>query len=201
MRSALPLFSLLLFPVANCFTVPNLSGQKKADTAAALVDRRSLFENTAAGWAAAAGLAFLSPDAAVASGGATAGGAYLLSAKQRYNNRVKAGMKSFVGLGESLESGSLDATKAYFATDDEGGWKDSSSAGYLLANAFRRSSSTAPDSLPSVKKWKAFLGNVEAMMKALKKKDSKTVLASYKKALPALDEYLAEVDLPPALEL
>jgi len=39
------------------------------------------------------------------------------------------------------------------------------------------------------------------MMKALKKKDSKTVLASYKKALPALDEYLAEVDLPPALEL
>ena len=30
---------------------------------------------------------------ALASGGATAGGAYLLSAKQRYNDRVKGGVK------------------------------------------------------------------------------------------------------------
>jgi hypothetical protein len=35
---------------------------------------------------------------ASASGGATAGGAYLLSAKQRYNQRVRESLKAFVNL-------------------------------------------------------------------------------------------------------
>jgi hypothetical protein len=44
-------------------------------------------------------LAYLfSSSPAYASGGATAGGAYLLSAKQRYNKRVLAGIKSFLNL-------------------------------------------------------------------------------------------------------
>jgi hypothetical protein len=80
-----------------------------------------------------------------ASGGATAGGAYLLSAKQRYNERVKAGVKGFA------ESGNVDGIRSYFASEDVGSWKDLSTAGYLLANAFRSNSSAAPDSLPSVK--------------------------------------------------
>ena len=42
----------------------------------------------------------------------------------------------------------VPAIKEYFG--DEQCYKDYSSAGYLLANAFRRSSSTAPDKLPSV---------------------------------------------------
>lgn len=89
---------------------------------------------------------------ALASGGATAGGAYLLSAKQRYNARVTAGVKAYLAIGadaELLMSGSLDldSAKVFFATDEVGGYSDFSSAGYLLANAFRRSSSTAPDRL------------------------------------------------------
>lgn len=92
----------------------------------------------------------LPPTAAVASGGATAGGAYLLSAKQRYNDRVTKGVAGFLGLETTLKAGDIDALRAYFTTEDVGGWKDLTAAGYLLANAFRRNSTAAPDSLPSV---------------------------------------------------
>lgn len=92
--------------------------------------------------------AFLSSSPAQASGGATAGGAYLLSAKQRYNKRVLAGIKSFL----SLDASDLGQVNAYFASSEEGGWEDLSAAGYLLSNAFRTSSTKAPDALPSVKK-------------------------------------------------
>jgi hypothetical protein len=91
------------------------------------------------------------PLASWASGGATAGGAYLLSAKQRYNERVKAGVKGFAALRPLVESGNVDGIRSYFASEDVGSWKDLSTAGYLLANAFRSNSSAAPDSLPSVK--------------------------------------------------
>ena len=40
---------------------------------------------------------------------------------------------------------------SHFTSPDEGGWEDLSAAGYLLDNAFRTSSTKAPDSLPSVK--------------------------------------------------
>lgn len=88
---------------------------------------------------------------ALASGGATAGGAYLLSAKQRYNDRVIKGLKGYLGLEASLKGGSVEQANQYFASEEVGTWGDLSTAAYLLANAFRRSSTTAPDSLPSVK--------------------------------------------------
>jgi len=88
--------------------------------------------------------------ASYASGGATAGGVYLLSAKQRYNARVEAGMKKFLKLSSSFDSGDIETVKDFFVTEEDGGWKDSSAAGYLLSNAFRRSSSTPPDKLPAV---------------------------------------------------
>ena len=50
-----------------------------------------------------------------------------------------------------LESGDLDSLRVYFSSEDVGAWKDFNSAGYLLANAFRTTSNTAPDNLPSVK--------------------------------------------------
>jgi len=136
-----------------------------------------------------------------ASGGATAGGVYLLSAKQRYNERVKAGVRGFGELESSIDSGNLDAAKEFFMTDSVGGWKDASAAGYLLANAFRRSSTTPPDSLPTVKKWKAFAAELELMQKALKKKDGKGVKASYEKALNLVDTYLESVELPSVLDM
>lgn len=111
--------------------------------------RRSFFDNMAliplvSGWA-------LSVDSANASGGATAGGAYLLSAKQRYNERVKAAVKGLLEVGAAIKGGSTKEAEAYFSSDDAGSWKDLTAAGYLLSNAFRRSSTTAPDSLPAVK--------------------------------------------------
>eukprot|EP00970_Alexandrium_tamarense_P000038 scaffold6_cov190-Alexandrium_tamarense.AAC.34 len=132
---------------------------------------------------------------AIASGGATAGGAYLLSAKQRYNNRVIAGVKAFL----ALDSRDLSQVDAFFSTTEEGGWEDLSGAGYLLANAFRTSSTKAPDNLPSVKasitKWKAFAKDVELLKKALSKKDGETTFAAYKTAVEKLDAYLEEVEL------
>ena len=71
----------------------------------------------------------------------------LIPAKQRYNKRVLSGVKSFLG----LDARDLNQVAAFFASPDEGGWEDLNSAGYLLANAFRTSSTKAPDNLPSVK--------------------------------------------------
>lgn len=150
---------------------------------------------------ASASLISLVPTSVWASGGATAGGVYLLSAKQRYNERVTAGIKDFLKLKSSMKSGDLSPTKEFFTTDDVGGWKDFSSAAYLLSNAFRRSSSTAPDSLPSVQKWKAFAANVNGMDKALKKKKSSEVSSLYDKALASLDDYLDAVELPSMMEM
>ena len=47
-------------------------------------------------------------------------------------------------------------------------------------------------------KWKAFAAQVEAMTKALKKKDTAGALVAYGDAAVALDEYLGKVELPPA---
>lgn len=112
--------------------------------------RRSFVERFALSTIAVAGASLL-PENASASGGATAGGVYLLSAKQRYNGRVTKGVIGFLSLGGSLESGNIDDAKNFFKSEEDGNWKDFSAAGYLLANAFRRSSSTPPDKLPSVK--------------------------------------------------
>ncbi len=71
----------------------------------------------------------------------------------------------------------------------------------MLANAFRTSSTKAPDSLPAVKKWKAFAKNIELLKRALAKKDGEKVLASYKSAEEVLDAYLDEVELPSSMEL
>jgi hypothetical protein len=49
-----------------------------------------------------------------------------------------------------------------------------------------------------LQKWKAFAGNVEAMTKALKKKDIASAQAAYESALSALDEYLEKVELSSA---
>ena len=92
---------------------------------------------------------------AYASGGATAGGAYLLSAKKRYYERVKSAVHGLVAVNTALQQpeADLSVAKGYFSPDntDDGSWQDLTAAGYLLSNAFRRSSSTAPDSLPAVK--------------------------------------------------
>mmetsp|Transcript_7785 Transcript_7785/g.9903 ORF Transcript_7785/g.9903 Transcript_7785/m.9903 type:complete len:210 (+) Transcript_7785:127-756(+) len=164
------------------------------------VDRRKLLKDLST-TLTCIGIMNIPKQEALASGGATAGGAYLLSAKQRYNQRVSDGVKAYLALTTSLENGSLEETKAFFTTEEQGGWSDASAAGYLLANAFRRSSTTPPDSLPSVKKWKAFSAELGVLQKALKKKDLKGVKSSYKKSEDLLDAYLEAVSLPPVLEM
>jgi hypothetical protein len=101
-----------------------------------------------------------------------------------------------------LESGSLEATKSFFTSEEEGSWKDTAIAGYLLANAFRKSSATPPDSLPAVKKWKAFKASVgELYNAAVTKNNVKEATAAYANAQKSLNDYLEAVELPPPLEL
>jgi hypothetical protein len=71
----------------------------------------------------------------------------------------------------------------------------------LLSNAFRTSSTKAPDALPSVKKWKAFAKEIELLKRALSKKDSEKVFTAYKNAEETLDAYLDAVELPSGIEL
>ena len=142
------------------------------------------------------------PSPVFASGGATAGGAYLLSAKQRYNERVIAGVKEFKALSTSLDNADFAPTRGFFTSLEQGSWDDFSSAGYLLSNAFRRNSTTPPDSLPSVQKWKAFAKQVDGMKKAcLEKKSKSGTTKAYAESMALLDAYLEAVELPPALEL
>ncbi|CAB9502912.1 expressed unknown protein [Seminavis robusta] len=187
---------LLLHQQSSAFS-PSAKKLASVESSSSLDDRRAFLAQTIA--LSGAFLANVAP--AQASGGATAGGAYLLSAKQRYNDRVVKGIKGFLALEGSLKGGSVDEAKAYFAADEAGTWGDISTAAYLLANAFRRSSNQAPDSLPAVKKWKAFVKELDALQKKLKKKDAAGSLEIFNGAMEALDAYLAEVDLPSVAEL
>lgn len=71
--------------------------------------------------------------------------------QQRYNDRVTKGVKGFLSLESSLRAGSVSEAQAYFDGEEVGTFGDISTAGYLLANAFRQSANKSPDSLPSVK--------------------------------------------------
>lgn len=188
-----------LFSVSAAFSIgPSSATRTVLNADSSTYTRRNLLVKIAQGSMAAL---ILQPSLVNASGGATAGGAYLLSAKQRYNVRVTACIKSYLALSKSLEESSLDETKAFFTNSEVGGWEDGSSAGYLLANAFRTSSGKPPDSLPSVKKWKAFAAEQENLLKALKKKDINGVKTSYAKSEALLDSYLEAVELPSVMEM
>lgn len=138
---------------------------------------------------------------AQASGGATAGGAYLLSAKKRYYERVKTSVSGLLRAVDGLKDGDSKVAKEYFSNEADGSWKDLTAAGYLLSNAFRRSSSTAPDSLPAVKKYKAFAKAVDNLQKVLKKKGATAAYAEFPIVEVSLDEWLSEIELPAAREL
>lgn len=145
-------FMSLLGVLPTAFVFGFVSAPRFAKESLALMSsRRSVIDHISVCSLAFIGTLTLPRENAWASGGATAGGAYLLSAKQRYNDRVKLGVRNFASLAEPLESENIEALRLFFTSEDAGSWKDFSSAGYLLANAFRRNSSAAPDSLPSVK--------------------------------------------------
>jgi hypothetical protein len=134
---------------------------------------------------AAAATAFANVAAVDASGGATAGGAYLLRAKERYNARVLNGAKAY--------KGSADIA-ALFAEKD-GALDDLEAAGFLLANAFRINSTQNPDKIVQVQKFKAFKKDADACAALLKKKKKTEAKAAYDASLATLDEYLTSVGL------
>jgi len=153
--------------------------------------RRSMLISTIAG---GAGVAF-APATTFASGGATAGGAYLIRAKQRYSARVTKGAEAYMGLGDAVASGKLTAAP-FFAGDKNSPAEDFLGAAFLLANAFRSNSTASPDTLPTVRKFKAFMKEYEATLALAKKKNNvDATVASYDRSVALLKEYLASVEL------
>ena len=136
----------------------------------------------------------LSPKPAISSGGATAGGAYLIRAKSRYSERVKRGATSFFELRHAVENGAL-LKDPFLQGGKDSAFEDFTSASYLLANAWRSNSTTPPDSLPTVKKFKFFMKCWEDVKKESKNKKTEAALSSYDAAVDALKIFMASVEL------
>ena len=157
--------------------------------------------------------AFFALTSVDASGGATAGGAYLLRAKERYNARVQvlpdsrflclrgplmerpqAGAKSYRGEAAALvEKGDFNGLAAYFKKD--GAFDELANPAFLLANAFRINSTQNPDKIVQVQKFKAFKADADAVAAAAKKKKQPAVQEAYDKSLTTLAAYLDSVGL------
>ena len=139
------LLVLVLIAVSSGFAFPPFQTERQRGSSGALkVSRRDLMDQALLTSAATMAFGML-VESANASGGATAGGAYLLSAKQRYNERVKQAVKGLLEAQAALATGNSKPAKLYFSSEEGGSWKDLTAAGYLLSNAFRRSSTTPPD--------------------------------------------------------
>lgn len=167
-------------------TLTALSGGASPEESKMPTTRR-LFVTTTAAFFSAASVS----TPALASGGATAGGAYLLRAKARYSDRVKKGAAAYLALDPSL-----GGKNPFFQGDKDSQAEDFLAAGMLLANAFRTNSTTAPDSLPTVKKYKVFLKEYEAFLKLSKKKGGADAAAEcYARSTELLKVYLSSVQL------
>ena len=84
----------------------------------------------------------------------------------------------------------------FIAGGKDAPFADFSSAAYLLANAFRSNSTTSPDSLPTVKKFKAFMKLYDFLVAAAKKKNNlDATLAAYDECAASLEAFLASVEL------
>ena len=122
-------------------------------------------------------------------------GAFLAVGELATYDQVKHEIKTRLGLKEGVSNGKL-LKNAFFEGGKDSAAEDFLAAAYLLANAFRTNSTTAPDSLPTVKKLKAFMKEYETLLKLAKKKGSEDpALESYEKSVVLLKEYLASVDL------
>ena len=150
-------------------------------------------------------VAFL-PEAALASGGATAGKYTTIPiAKRRYFGRVKQGVFEFLALGAAIKKGELkdDRVLDFFSDNIQvtsarqkrqcngGGdnckvdekfssrWEDMKLSMFLLGNAFRMDSGKPPEKVKQVKEAQAFFVQVDKLRKARAKGDRKATALSY----------------------
>ena len=199
-------------------TPPPAQQQQRA--LASPADRRGVLAG-----AAALLITSMAPEAAFASGGATAGKYTTIPiAKRRYFGRVKQGVFEFLAVGEAIKKGelsspsiedffadniqvqkkrqkrqclSLDQSACEVSDKFSSRWEDMKLSMFLLGNAFRMDSGKPPEKVKQVKEAKAFTSQVEKLRKATANGDRKTAALSYAAALEALEIYLNDVELPP----
>jgi len=173
---------------------------------------------------AVSGLALFLPEAAQASGGATAGKYTTIPiAKRRYFGRVKQGVYEFTLVGASIKKGDVkgEDVESFFAQtikvqserkkqqcvgsasacevkeEFSSRWEDMKLSMFLLGNAFRMDSGKPPEKVKQVKEAKAFFTQVEKLQIASRAGDRKAAAARYADAIDALEIYLNDVELPP----
>lgn len=163
------------------------------------------------------------PEAALASGGATAGKYTTIPiAKRRYFGRVKQGVFEYLSVGDSVKKGELSSAtiEEFFAdsilvatakqkrqcfgsdncqTDEKysSRYEDMKLSMFLLGNAFRMDSGKPPEKVKQVKEAKAFFAQVDKLRAATKKGDRKAAALTYAASIEALEAFLNDVDLPP----
>jgi len=177
--------------------------------------------------AAAAAALHALPDAAQASGGATAGKYTTIPiAKRRYFGRVKEGVFELLAMQPALKQGDLkseDITNFFsqnlktqskrqkrncLSIGDGSGacevkeevqsrWQDMQTSMFLLGNAFRLDSGKPPEKVRQVKEAKAFFKEVNKLESAAQQGNKKAAALAYAAAIDALDVYLNDVELPP----
>jgi len=225
-RSTLACVAMLIASASSFGVVPSpLSVDRRPTAARASVPEMGMLRRSVmAGAAALLTAASVAPDAAMASGGATAGKYTTIPiAKRRYFGRVKQGVFEFLAVGRAIKKGELDSADVteFFADNIQvqekrrkrqcvGGyescnvkekfssrWEDMKLSMFLLGNAFRMDSGKPPEKVKQVKEAKAFTAQVEKLRKAAAAGNRKEAALSYAAAIEALEIYLNDVDLPP----
>mmetsp|Transcript_9494 Transcript_9494/g.19234 ORF Transcript_9494/g.19234 Transcript_9494/m.19234 type:complete len:228 (-) Transcript_9494:356-1039(-) len=136
--------------------------------------------------------------------------------QKSYKNRVVADVKDFKKLGAAIDNGVTEGKawvdffieyqrreadsngRSYAAYVDLVGNKELSGCGVLLASSFAKAGKPA-ENLPSVKKYKALAKTFDPIKAAGAKGDVAKAKAAWGKTKDALEEYLAEVELPPSI--
>ena len=150
------------------------------------------------GIGAALALGVGSPQAALASGGATAGKTTSIPrAKLRYYGRITEVVIAFDALGSSIASGEgyKAAGASFFADKDESPSAELTTAGYLLSVAFKIDGKIPPDRIQQVKDFKKLAKDMGSLKGAMKESASKAQ-AAYASARGSMDVWLEGVDLP-----
>ncbi|KAJ1616777.1 hypothetical protein T492DRAFT_850578, partial [Pavlovales sp. CCMP2436] len=118
------------------------------------------------------------------------------TAKRRYYKRVTEDVKLFVQMGQEVKRDNLSgASSAEFWS---AGLDDLTSAGYLLAVAFKIDSRIPPDKIPNKRDHDALMAAIGKLRKAVNGENEAAAKEQYADTLEKMEKYLKGVELPPS---
>jgi len=138
------------------------------------------------------------PGRAAASGGATAGKTTSIPrAKLRYYDRIIAVVAAYEGLAASIKAGDVNKKNKFFSDANESPLSELTTAGYLLAVAFKIDTKIPPDKIPAVKDFKLLMKDMDKLKGAFASGKATAAEAAYSKTSESFNVWLERVELPP----